>query len=127
MKAAFKIKATAALLCLLGSGFASAELVDMQWSADGTVALTRSVAPGKFVELCGALAQGQKVQWQYSADAALDFNIHYHLGKDVVYPAQLRQSREAKNLLSVAVAQDYCWMWVNKGKVAVALSAELKR
>ena len=115
------------LVLLAVPALAQAELVEIAWGADGRVALEREVPAGKFVELCGPLAKGQQLRWSYSAGAPLDFNIHYHLGKEVVYPVQLRQTARATDRLAVAVAQDYCWMWVNKTAAPVQLSAELRK
>jgi hypothetical protein len=79
------------------------------------------------VELCGKLAAGQAVQWQYDSPAPLDFNIHYHVGKDVIYPAKLKATAAARDTLRVAVEQDYCWMWTNKGESPASLKATLQR
>jgi hypothetical protein len=106
---------------------ARAEIVQLTWSADGSQTLERSLPVKGFVELCGALLPGQAVQWHYEAGALLDFNIHYHVGKDVVYPAQVKQAARSSGRLNVTLAQDYCWMWVNKGPAPVSLRARLQR
>ena len=116
-----------ALSALLLALPARAEVVDIQWAADGSFALQRSVPAGKLVEACGKLAAGARVAWAYEASAPLDFNIHYHVGKDVVYPPQLDQTAVAKNTLAAATEQDYCWMWTNKTKAAAQLSLTLRR
>jgi hypothetical protein len=100
-------------------------LVDIAWGAQGQFSMDKNIAPGKFVEACGKLDAGAKVAWRFEANAATDFNIHYHVGKDVVYPAQLRQTQGAQDELLVSLAQDYCWMWTNKGAAAVRLQATL--
>jgi hypothetical protein len=57
----------------------------------------------------------------------VDFNIHYHVGKDVVFPAKQAQVAAGRDVLRVAAAQDYCWMWTNKGTQPVSLTVELAR
>ena len=57
----------------------------------------------------------------------MDFNIHYHVGKDTVFPARQAQVSMGRDTLKVAVAQDYCWMWTNKGTAPVSLTVELQR
>jgi hypothetical protein len=106
---------------------ASSHIVDVAWSADGRFAHTARVVPGKFVELCGKLDHGAAVRWTFDASAPVDFNIHYHVGKDVVFPAKLAQTAWATDVLQVAVAQDYCWMWANNGPRQVELRVTLAR
>ena len=40
----------------------------------------------------------------------MDFNVHYHEGKDVRFPAKRAQVSKADGTLDVSVDQDYCWM-----------------
>lgn len=106
---------------------AHAEIVDIQWAADGSFKLQRSVPVGKPLEACGKLPAGARISWNYEASAPLDFNIHYHVGKDVVYPKQLKQAAAAQDVLTVDIEQDYCWMWTNKNPAAARLSLTLRR
>jgi hypothetical protein len=73
------------------AGVARAEVVDLQWQDEGRFERGLAIAPGKFAEICGPLEAGQSVQWSFKADRALDFNIRFHVGKDVRYPAQKDQ------------------------------------
>ena len=116
---------TAASLGLAG-GPAQAEVIDLVWTPAGSFERQLNVAPGKFAELCGALAKGQSVQWSYETSSTLDFNIHYHHGKEVVYPARASTSR-SEGTLAVDATQDYCWMWTNKSAAAVALLVRLQK
>lgn len=124
MKAA-PVAALALVLALAAP--AGAEIVDLAWDAQGRMQLQRPVAPGKFLEVCGSLTAGQRVTWSFDAAAPLDFNVHYHVGKDVVYPAKLAQTARAADTLVAAIPQDYCWMWTNRGAAAVALKLTLQR
>lgn len=110
---------------LLLAGVARAELIEIGWGDAGRFERQLSVAPGKFAEICGPLKTGQKIDWRYQSDAPLNFNIHYHLGKELRYPARVEQSSQEQGSLAVDTAQDYCWMWSNKSKQAVRLSLEL--
>ena len=114
------------LLLVLGTG-ARAEALDIRWSGDGRYTHQGSVAAGKFVEVCGKLQAGLKVQWEFDASAPVDFNVHYHLGKEVVFPAKLTAVTTAKDLLETKVEQDYCWMWTNKSAAPATLSVKLQR
>ncbi|HUG24119.1 hypothetical protein [Piscinibacter sp.] len=115
-------------LVLAGAPFpAAAEIVDLEWDATGRAERKFDVAPGKFVELCGKLPAGAKVQWQFEAAAPLNFNVHYHVGKEVRYPARSDQVSVSSGELDASVEQGYCWMWTNKTASPVALSVLLRR
>lgn len=116
-----------ALPALLAAAPLRAEIVEIRWTAEQRFEHRFSVAPGKFAELCGAPGQGAEVRWAYEADAALDFNVHYHVGREVVYPVRQPAQAQAAGTLVAAVAQDYCWMWTNRGAQPVALVVRLAR
>jgi hypothetical protein len=77
--------------------------------------------------LCGKLAVGAKVQRQFDAPAPLNFNIHFHEGKQVRFPAKQDQVAKADGTLRAEVDQDYCWMWTNKSASSASLKLTLKR
>ena len=109
------------------SSLAQAELFDIAWNASGYYEKTSTVQPGKFLELCGGLAKGQTIGWSFDADQTLDFNVHFHEGKDVVFPEKQTAVTKASGTLNVALQQDYCWMWSNKSATPATLTARLKR
>jgi len=112
---------------LAGPTLAAAHIVDITWTPDGAFAHKTQIATGKFVELCGKLTAGEAVRWGFESTAAVDFNIHYHVGKDVVFPTRQAQVRTGRDTLKVELSQDYCWMWTNKGSGPVGLTVDLKR
>ena len=117
-----------AMLCLLALGHsAQAELVDIQWDAAGAYERSFSLAPGKFAEVCGKLPAGLQVRWNFDASTRMDFNIHYHVGKDVVFPTKLLAVASGQDVLSTQLEQDYCWMWSNKTAAAATLKIKLQR
>ncbi len=119
------IALAAATLC--GGALAASHIVDIAWSPDGRFAHKAQIAAGKFVEVCGKLAVGEGVRWNFVAGAPVDFNIHYHVGKEAAFPAKLAQVAVGRDTLNVTVAQDYCWMWTNKGSAPVSLTVDLAR
>ena len=121
---AFSIALTA---IATASSLAQAELLDIAWNASGHYEKTAIVQPEKFLELCGGLAKGQTIGWSFDADQALDFNVHFHEGKDVVFPEKQIAVTKASGTLNVALKQDYCWMWSNKSATPATLTARLKR
>ena len=118
---------TLLLAALLPAPAASAEVTDIEWSAEGRFVHQARVAPGEFVELCGKLPAGLKVRWKFASDARLDFNVHYHLGEKVMYASRLSAVANGRNTLNTRTEQDYCWMWSNKSPQPASLAVTLKR
>ena len=106
---------------------ARAEVVDIVWGHEGRFARSLNIAPGEFVELCGLLEAGASLQWRFEADPPLDFNIHFHLGKDVRYPARADQARQADGTLAAHAAEEYCWMCSNNAAAAARVQVDLER
>ncbi len=98
-------------LCL--SAAAQAELVELKWTG-GAFSHKANIAPKKFLEVCGRLKKGEAVKWRFSSGSPTDFDIHYHVGNDVVYPENQRAVSTAAGTLVVPLDQDLCWMWSNK-------------
>jgi hypothetical protein len=117
----------AAAALAMGAAPARAEVIELQWQDGGRFERKLTLAPGKFAEICGPLAAGQIVQWSFKADLAVDFNIHYHVGKDVLYPEKKDGIETLQGKLAVDSRHDYCWMWVNKTTTAAKLAILLAR
>jgi hypothetical protein len=115
--------AAAALLVL--AQLSAAEMVPVQWDAAGRFGRELPVPPGKFVEVCEKLPEGDSVGWSFEAGGPLDFNIHFHEGKEVRFPARKAQVARGEGRLTAARKQDYCWMWTNKGAVPLTLRFQL--
>ena len=114
-------------LAILCSTAARADIIDIAWNEQGRFERRVSVAPGKFAEVCGKLARADSVAWRFKASGPLNFNIHYHEGKKVVYPARQEQVSRAADVLPVKVDQTYCWMWTNKTSAPASLKLELQK
>ena len=116
------------VLILAGvSPLAHAELVKIGWDGSGRFEHGTTLAPGKFLEVCGKLSKGQAVAWSFKAEGPLNFNIHYHEGDKVEYPVRRDAVAELAGRLEVGVDQDYCWMWSNKSGRPAAVRAMLAR
>ena len=114
-------------LAILCSTAARADIIDIAWNEQGRFERRVSVAPGKFAEVCGKLSRADSVAWRFEASGPLNFNIHFHEGKDVRYPERRDALAGAGGRLQVALDQDYCWMWTNKSGQAVDLNVLLTR
>ena len=114
------------LILVTGQGVA-AGVVEITWDASRHFDRSLTVVPGKVLEVCGKLPASQKVQWKFEADTPLKFNVHYHMGKDIVYPSKLEAVKVAHGVLETQTEQSYCWMWSNSSKNAVAVTLQLSR
>jgi hypothetical protein len=123
----FKASVAMVTASLWGGALAASPVVEIAWSAENRFAHHAQIAAGKFVEACGKLAAGERVRWRFTTGAPVDFNIHYHVGKEAVFPVQQTQISGGGDALNVTVAQHYCWMWTNKGSAPVSLTVELAR
>jgi len=107
--------ATIGLSALALNAVSHAELIEVKWDTTGKFERTQTIAPGKFVEICEGLAKGSVVTWDFKASAPLNFNIHFHQGKEVVFPEKQDGVTERQGTLVAPSREDYCWMWTNKG------------
>jgi hypothetical protein len=80
----------------------------------GPKTFSTTLDAGKIHEECLHLDKGRKRAYEWKADTAVDFNIHYHEGKEVFYPVKKERQRLGKGTFRAKVAQDYCWMWTAK-------------
>ena len=120
------MKAVLLLLTVLMPIAASAEIVEIKW-ADGVFTHKASIAPKKFLELCGKQKKGEAVNWTFNGTAPTDFNIHYHVGKDVSYPENRKGVASAEGSLVAPLDQDFCWMWTNRAAQPLDLELKLKQ
>ena len=116
-----------ALALVAVASSAQADVIKVVWSASGRFERSVNVAPGKFAEVCDKLPAGAKVGWDFEASAPLDFNVHYHAGKDAVFPSKLVAVSTAKDTLDAKIEQDYCWMWSNKTAAPATITVKLQR
>ena len=110
----------------LAPHLARGAITEIAWGPAGTFAYSSAVAAGKFVELCGKLTKGQQIDWRFTADRPLDFNIHYHVGKLVEYPEKRPAIAAHGARFKVPLDQDYCWMWQNKTDHSATIDVQLR-
>ncbi|HSW82405.1 MAG TPA: hypothetical protein VLH12_02970 [Usitatibacter sp.] len=99
----------ALLLCLAAPAFAAdPPAADKPFSA--------TLAPKAMHEECMKLQSGEKRNYYWKADNAVDFNIHYHDGPEVFYPVKRDGMRGDGGSFAAKIGQDYCWMWTARDK-----------
>ena len=86
--------------------------------AGGAVAVDVTLQPNKIHEECARLEPGQSRRYHWKSSAPVDFNIHYHSGKDVHYPVKRDAMRGDGGTFTAKSAEDYCWMWSARDKPA---------
>jgi hypothetical protein len=118
---------TVAAAVIILSESVSAQLVPIEWDSAGQFGKEVAIAPGKFVEACRKLPKGAKVAWSFEAASPLDFNIHYHEGKEVLFPAKKSGVAKDAGTLTATLEQDFCWMWTNKGTAEAKLRIKLAK
>lgn len=107
---------------------AKEHLVEVVWSLKGDYKAELQIASKKLKELCIALKTGDRVDWSFYSTHDVFFNIHYHVGPDVSYPAKVDGIRAAQGTLEVPIDQNYCWLWkAGVDPAAVVSSLKLKQ
>ena len=62
-------------------------------------------------EQCMRLAIGDRLDYDFTANEPVDFNIHYHEGRAVIAPLVRDKTRQDSGVFAPIIAQDYCLMW----------------
>lgn len=115
---------------ILRSAFLAAGLA-VGWPAsaasagDGPFELT--VKPGGFGERCLRVERDGALGYEFSADGDVDFNLHYHRGKEIFYPVRSTAVRGDRSRFIAPAADDYCLMWENRGALPVRIQGRIDR
>lgn len=97
-------------------------------AAAGAYAMPRHVdvvlKPQRAHEECFRLESQQRMQYTFSAEVPIQFNLHYHAGREVVYPIKSEGVTEQRGNYVAATAQEYCLMWTSRALGDVKLGYE---
>ena len=63
----------------------------------------------------------EQLEYAFTANAGLRFNIHYHVGDKVIYPLPEQLIAKKKGLFKPVSRREYCLMWVNPTAAPVEL------
>lgn len=80
----------------------------------GPRAVAITLEPTKIHEECMRLEAGDKRRFHWKSDAPVDFNVHYHEGKEVFFPVKRDAMRGDGGTFTAKAGEDYCWMWTAK-------------
>ena len=117
---------TATLLSLLPALCPAADMVSIDWGKAQRFELQRRIEAAQVLEVCGPLAEGQAVDWQFVASSPLAFNIHHHVGKQAIYAERRQRTRSLTSRFKPTEAAEYCWMWTAPKDQAVQLQLLLR-
>ncbi len=91
----------------------------------GWAPVDAALEPGKSVEHCDRLAEGEKRRFQWRSNASVDFNIHYHDATEAIYPLKRDGMRGDGGTFTAKTAQEYCWMWTARN-VPARIQAQIE-
>jgi hypothetical protein len=85
------------------------------------------IKPAKAYEVCALLSSAQRLEYTFSTNKPVDFNIHYHKGETAYYPVKRAKTKgEADRFTPATGRSDYCMMWENKSTEDVELTYSYK-
>jgi hypothetical protein len=70
-----------------------------------------TIAAGKVGEICMPLRAGHTLRWAFEASAPADFNLHHHLGKQVLMPVDRKAIAADRAAYRANRSNEWCLMW----------------
>jgi len=107
------------MLLVLATTAAFAQGTSTTTSSGARHSFSATVNAGGVHEECVKLAKDESRNFEWSSNAAVDFNIHYHEGPEVFYPLKKDSVMKDKGTFEAKIAQEYCWMWTAKSPAKV--------
>jgi hypothetical protein len=118
----------AVALLLGGALLAGAHLTASAAPSAATGAFSLTLKAGGFDEICLRIVAGTRIDYQFRAEAEVDFNIHHHRGREVLYPVRQSALRTVEAAsFSPTTTEDYCLMWENRGAAPVRVEGRVER
>lgn len=72
-----------------------------------------SIPNRKFGEVCLDMAANDTIRYQFRSDQLVAFDLHYHDGRKVQKPVQVKKVGEMTDVFVAKEDQNYCLMWTN--------------
>jgi len=69
------------------------------------------IAPYDRYETCAQFVAGDRLDYRYESNAALDFEIHYREGGAVLSPIVREQSTSDSGVFEPRASREYCLAW----------------
>jgi hypothetical protein len=97
---------------LLAGLFLAACASDLRHALDQPkVVRGEDISPYAMHEQCMHLEIGDRLDYDFTANQPVDFNIHYHEGRAVMSPLVRDKTLKDSGVFAPIIAQDYCLMW----------------
>jgi hypothetical protein len=87
---------------------------------------SHAIKQGEFAEECVKLAAGASIDYAFEASERVDFNIHYYLGNNLVYPVRGNQVRRIADRFTAPSDDEYCLTWTNLTAQMVTVKGQLR-
>lgn len=87
---------------------------------------TKTIEAGKVHEECMKLEPAQRMTYSFQSKTPINFNVHYHVGKEVFYPVKKDSITTHKDVFKPTTKQDYCLMWTNEKKEPALVKYEFR-
>jgi hypothetical protein len=69
------------------------------------------MAPGKVAEVCMPLKTGDTLRCHFEASSTLDFNLHHHVGPQVLMPVENKAVKSGRGEQLIDQGNEWCLMW----------------
>jgi hypothetical protein len=120
------VRASAALLG--GVLLAGAHLTASAAASAAAGPFSLTLKAGGFDEICLRIEAGARIDYRFRAEAEVDFNIHHHRGREVLYPVRQPAVRAVERAsFAPTIGEDYCLMWENRSAAPVRVEGRVDR
>ncbi len=80
-----------------------------------------TIEAGKIEEPCIAMALADRLEWEFSSDTPLDFNLHYHQEDAIFFPVNKKNLDQDQDVFIATGSRQYCMMWTNRDEMPSGL------
>ena len=84
------------------------------------------IMPSQHYEVCLQMTRNETIAYTFRADQALDFDIHYHQDKNVIFPVKNSGLLGLSDSFVAPASETYCLLWTNPQAVSATLSIRLE-
>lgn len=74
------------------------------------------ITPNALHERCFDMQPTQQLLYSYKSSAAVDFDLHYHIDKNIIYPIRKKNQIHADEVFTANETREYCLLWKNNSK-----------
>ena len=90
-------------------------------SASDKGSVSETLKPSGIHEDCMELSSGQGIVYSFESSKSLNFNIHYHEDKNIIFGVKKDNTSHENGRFQAEKKQYYCLMWTNPQSEQVKL------